>query len=88
MLREVRCIRCGRLLGYTTVVRSSSVQCTDVWCAQSPPASANEERDALMEHLELVGYTDEKIAKVFGVSRQRVSKVLSDRAWRPRGVVA
>lgn len=79
-MREVRCAGCGRLLGYTDVVRVGSIQCTDPFCAAAPAVSSNEERDAMMEHLEVVeGYTSERIAKVFNVSRQRVSKVLSDR---------
>jgi predicted glycosyltransferase len=55
-------------------------QCPDVFCADQRPAGVNEERDSFIEYLNNAeGQPPEVIAKVFGLTRQRVQQVLTAR---------
>lgn len=80
-MRDIRCNGCGRLLGYTSRPQAVPAQCTDPFCAATPPVGANEERDSFIEHLNVAAERPpEAIGQVFGLTRQRVQQVLTARA--------
>lgn len=79
-LREVRCRGCNRLLGTIHGTRAVPVQCTDLLCALSPPASANEERDSFMEYLfKVAGTTPAQLGETFSMTRQGAARILASR---------
>lgn len=79
-MRELRCKGCRRLVGFTSRTQPVPVQCTDPFCALTPPASANEERDSFIQHLhDVSGETPEQIGQLVGLTRQGVARVLATR---------
>ena len=84
-MRDLRCSGCGRRLGFTKRTQAVPAQCADPFCAVQPPVGSNEERDALMEHLyEVEDFSDSAIGEVFGLTRQRVGQILTNRSLAPR----
>lgn len=76
-LRELRCNGCRQLVGFTTRTQPVPVQCLDSFCAITPPARQNEERDSFIEHLfHVEWFSPERIGKLVGLTRQGVARVL------------
>jgi phage FluMu protein Com len=79
VMRELRCKGCGRLLGLTQRTQPVPAQCTDLFCARTPASRRNEERDSVIEYLANVEQRPlASIGELFGISRQGVTRVLSD----------
>lgn len=79
-MRELRCNGCRRLLGTTTRTQAVPVQCTDPFCALSPPSSQNEERDSFIEHLAIVEQRPlVQLGESYSMTRQGVARILANR---------
>lgn len=79
-MRELRCGGCGRLLGYTQRTQAVPAQCTDPFCAVTPPTTPNEERDSLLEYCFVAEkQTPAALGEALGLTRQRVTQILNQR---------
>lgn len=76
-MRELRCDGCKRLVGFTTRPQKVPVQCTDPFCFLDGVTGPNEERDSFIEHLATAEkLPEDRIGKLFGITRQAVHRVL------------
>lgn len=76
-MTPIRCRGCRRQIGVASDVHNG-VYCNEV-CADDIPAGANEDRDATIELLVRIGTDRATIGKEFGLTKQRLSQVLSKR---------
>lgn len=74
--RAIRCRGCRRLLGHSPVTRPVPIQCTDPGCYSQEPLAPNEERDSIIRALARLGRKPAEIGVLFGITRQRVEKVI------------
>lgn len=77
---QIRCRGCKRLLGIGPADFRSYC---DELCAMDFPVATAEARDGLIEVIfQQTGRSKTSIAEEFGVSRQRIDQILSDRHLR------
>lgn len=76
-MTPIRCRGCRRQIGVASDVHNG-VYCSEV-CANDIPAGVNEDRDAIIELLVRTGTERVVVAKEFGLTKQRLSQVLSKR---------
>lgn len=78
-MTEIRCRGCRRLLGIGPA--DFRIYC-DSMCAEDYPATAQEGRDSLIEAIfQEKGVSKTALSGLFGISRQRVDQVISQRAY-------
>jgi hypothetical protein len=75
-LHDLRCRGCGQRIGVTTANRSLSVYCLEPSCPHLPAANENDTRDAIIVTLSAVKKTPQELAKLFGLTRQRVLQIV------------
>ena len=76
---EIRCRGCHRLLGIGPA--DFRIYC-EPSCAEDFPATAQEGRDALIEAIfQEHSISKTGLAEEFGISRQRVDQIISQRAY-------
>lgn len=76
-MTPVRCRGCRRRIGVADAVHNG-VYCSEM-CADGIPAGVNEDRDDLIELLVRTGTDRATVVKEFGLTRQRLSQMLSKR---------
>ena len=76
-MTPLRCRGCRRQIGVATDVVNGAY-CTEM-CATDIPAGVNEDRDSVIELLVRTGTDRTTVAKEFGLTKQRLSQVLSKR---------
>ncbi len=75
-MKRLRCEGCGRPLALTPYSYNRPKYYCSELCTVMPPVRENEERDGLILGLWAAGYSSTKLAKLFGISGQRVRQIL------------
>jgi hypothetical protein len=76
-MTPLRCRGCRRQLGVAADVHNG-VYCSEM-CATDTPAGVNQDRDDLIQLLAATGTPRTTIISEFGITKQRLSQVLSKR---------
>lgn len=76
---SVNCRGCGRLVGYVERQSSHAPIYCSIICMVDIPISENEERDAMIELL-TKKFPHTQVAKMFSITRQRVSQIVEQRS--------
>jgi hypothetical protein len=82
---DIRCRGCRRRLGIGPA--DFRIYC-DAWCAADYPATAEEDRNALIEAIyQDLGLSKAQLSRDFALSRQRVDQILAQRSITPLGLI-